>query len=141
MSLWMSANVKFVLCGHVNVSEFQRIVGKECGYDDLIACNPWECEDKFLPLGSEGTLDIYPVRMSKKTTTYLVSGNLRDKWNTQYIADWFNRVTQNSKVIKAIGETSLDSEKPIPLKFMRPHKNFCSYWMLYGEPILCKPRI
>lgn len=117
MSFWMSASVKFVLRGHVSVAEFQRIVGRECDYNNLTTCNPWDDKDKFLPLGSEGTLHIYPVGMSKKTTIYLVSGNLRDKWSTQYIADWFNRVTQNPKVIEASGKTSLDSGKPIMLEF------------------------
>lgn len=119
MSLWMSAKVVFVLKGRVSVSAFQRIVGRECDFENLLEMRPWDSRELYLPLGSEGTLDIYPQSMSNKKTVYLVSGNLRDKWDTQYTKDWFNRVTQHSKVLRATGETSLDSGTPIKLNYSK----------------------
>lgn len=120
MGYWMSATVKFVLRGKVSVCEFQRIVGRECDYENLREMNPWKNEELYLPLGSEGTLRIYPQSMSKKKTVYLVSGNISDKWDTKYTKAWFSRVTQNPAVIKAIGKTSLDSEPPEPLIYRKP---------------------
>ena len=119
MSLWMSAKVIFVLKGRVSVAEFQRIVGRECDFDNVLEMMPWDNRLIYLPLGSEGTLHIYPQSMSNKKTVYLVSGNLRDKWDTEYTKDWFNRVTQHPKVLRATGETSLDSEAPIKLAYSK----------------------
>lgn len=120
MSLWMSAKVIFVIKGRVSVSEFQRIVGRECDFEDLLSkVMPWDNPELYLPLGSEGTLHIYPQSMSNKKTVYLVSGNLRDKWDVEYIRTWFNRVVRHSKVLRATGETSLDSGAPIKLTYSK----------------------
>ena len=121
MSCWTSACVKFVLAGRVSVAEFQRIVGKECDpqefEEEKIA---WENQSKYLPIGSEGTLHIYPDSASSEQTTYIVLGNLRDRWSTEYITEWFNRVVQHPRVLQATGNTSLDSGLPIPLTYTQP---------------------
>lgn len=120
MSCWMSAKVIFVLKGRVSASEFQRIVGRECDFDDLLSgVKPWDAEGMYLPMGSEGTLSIYPQSMSNKKTVYLVSGNLRHKWDTKYTKDWFDRVVQHPKVLRATGETALDSGAPIRLTYSK----------------------
>ena len=116
----MSATVTFVLKGKVSVAAFQRIVGRECDFDDLLlGIAPWDSPELYLPRGSEGTLHIYPQSLSNKKTVYLVTGNLRDKWDTQYVKDWFIKVTQHPKVLRATGITSLDSEAPIKLAYSK----------------------
>ena len=121
MSCWTDAYVKFVLAGQVSVAEFQRIVGKECDpqefEEEKIA---WENQSKYLPIGSEGSLHIYPHSMTAGETTYVVVGNLRDRWSTEYITEWFNRVVQHTWVLRATGNTSLDSGLPIPLTYTQP---------------------
>ena len=59
MSFWTHASVKFWVKGELNIGEIQRLVGYASDYYDSGVLRPWDNEDKFLPIGSEGTLNIY----------------------------------------------------------------------------------
>ena len=123
MSCWMDASVTFVVKGSVSVSKFQRIVGRECDWDSILEMDPDSHPELYLPLGSEGTLLIYPVSMKKNKTTYRVAGNLRDRWSINLTVNWFNRVIQHPDVLEAFGSTCLDGGgKPVELYYKNPKK-------------------
>ena len=77
---------------------FDELIGKECLFDsdsetwDDASNNP----DKYLPMGSEGSL-VKSVWINPKEdyiTRYTVSifGDLRDHDNPQEIIDWFKKI-------------------------------------------------
>lgn len=93
MSFWTSAKIKFWVDGELNIGEIQRLVGYASDYYDCKILRPWDNEDKFLPIGSEGTLNIYVNKTTKKQTIFTIEGGLRDVWDVAPIQKWFDDVT------------------------------------------------
>lgn len=93
MSFWTHASVKFWVKGELNIGEIQRLVGYASDYYDSGVLRPWDNEDKFLPIGSEGTLNIYVHKTTKKQTVFTVAGGLRDVWDVEPIQKWFDDIT------------------------------------------------
>jgi hypothetical protein len=96
MSYWTRATVKFWVKGELNINEIQMLVGFASDYYDAHITQPWEKKEHFLPLGSEGTLQIYVHKTTKKQTVFTVSGNLRDVWDVEPITKWFDEVTHRT---------------------------------------------
>lgn len=119
MSFWTHATVKFWVKGELNIGEIQRLVGYASDYYDCRVLRPWDNEDKFLPIGSEGTLNIYVHKTTKKQTVFTVAGGLRDVWDVAPIQKWFDDVTHRTiegywggirYITKAKGVAGRDSE-------------------------------
>jgi hypothetical protein len=96
MSYWTSAKVKFWVKGELNIGEIQRLVGYASDYYDSGVLRPWDNKEHFLPMGSEGTLQIYINKTTKKQTVFTVAGGLRDVWDVEPIQKWFNDVTHRT---------------------------------------------
>lgn len=118
MSYWTNAKIKFWCKGELNTSEIQRLVGYACDYYDMHIITPWEKKECFLPIGSEGTFQIYVNKTTKKQTIFTVEGALRDVWDVVPIQTWFDEVTQREvegywggkrRVWKAKGVAGRDS--------------------------------
>lgn len=119
MSLWTHAKIKFWCKGEMSTSEIQRLVGYSCDFYDTHIMKPWEQKENFLPIGSEGTFQIYVNKTTKKKTVFTVEGALRDVWDTAPIQKWFDEVTHREtkgycggkrRVLKAEGVAGRDSE-------------------------------
>ena len=93
MSFWTHATVKFWVKGELSIGEIQRLVGYASEYYDCRILRPWDNEEHFLPMGSEGTLQIYVHKTTKKKTVFTVTGGLRDVWDVEPIQKWFDNVT------------------------------------------------
>lgn len=102
MSQWTHVNSSFRLnsFGRTDDEELIRIFGKSVDYygmSDLEYDEHWEVKEKekYLPMGSEGTLDIsiwhHPDTSNMASTTVSVFGDLRDYNSFDEIEEWFNR--------------------------------------------------
>lgn len=96
MSVWTQATIKFWAKGELNIGEIQRLVGYASDFYDCPILKPWDNREHFLPSGSEGTLNIYVLKTTKKQTVFIVAGGLRDVYSTRRIKEWFDKVTHRS---------------------------------------------
>lgn len=97
-------NIEF-LNGNLN---FFNIFGKECLWNsdkltwDDAANNP----DKYLPMGSEGSLQLSiwenPDKECSASYTVSIFGDLRDHHNPQEIIDWFRNKIKDLWVRQAV---------------------------------------
>lgn len=101
MSQWTHVNASFRLdsFGRTDDKELINIFGKSIDYyhmDEIEYDENWEIKDKdkYLPMGSEGTLNISiwhnPNESCMTSTTVSVFGDLRDYDSFEEIEKWFN---------------------------------------------------
>lgn len=79
------------------IPDFDKIIGKQCLFHDNEEVWNEVCEnpEKFLPGGSEGTLQkvvwINPDKSCMDAYTISIFGDLRDHDDPQEIVDWFKK--------------------------------------------------
>jgi len=114
MSYWANASIEFILRGACGVSEIENILGHIKSYEDSlyeyknfhtfgegyeeVFPNGRKKSYKFLPEGSEGTLDIYVKKTTKNYTVVSITGGLRDCYTTDKIKQWFDATIANNQL-------------------------------------------
>ena len=72
--------------------DFSKVFGKELNYDDMIG-RVYYNEDEFLPIGSEGSLQMSvwtnPNTSSVAAYTVSIFGDLRDHNDPDAVIEWF----------------------------------------------------
>lgn len=102
MSQWAHVNASFRLdsFGRTEDEELIEIFGKPIDYyhmDEIEYDEDWEVKDKdkYLPMGSEGTLEMSiwhnPDKSCIASTTVSIFGDLRDYGDYEEIEKWFNK--------------------------------------------------
>lgn len=82
---------------------FDELIGKECLFesDSEIWEDAKNNPDKYLPMGSEGTLEksvwINPKQYDVPRYAVSIFGDLRDHDNPQEIIDWFQKICNKLK--------------------------------------------
>lgn len=129
MSIWTYANIKFTVRTPMTVSQIEEYFGfiESCEHFSAFSRNYNAKENKFLPSGSEGSLDILVNKTTKNKTVFTVCGGLRDVYSTKNISEWFNRIIKKDKVIsdiiiKAVGYAQSIDEKPTLFNYVQPIK-------------------
>ena len=98
MSAWVhvAAIVRIDGFCHENEAEhFDELFGKECLWDsdESVWKDAREHPEKYLPMGSEGTLQktvwINPKEHHMDRYTVSIFGDLRDVWSGEWIIKWF----------------------------------------------------
>ena len=83
--------------GSDNSVDFDKLIGKECLFDDddSVWKEQEEHPENFLPMGSEGSLRksvwINPDPSHVAAYTVSIFGDLRDHYSAQSIIDWFKK--------------------------------------------------
>lgn len=96
MSVWTQANFTIRINGSRNIDEIQRLIGYSCDWSSLSTLMPSKNPEKFLPMGSEGTLMIKISKTKKKFTEISVYGGLRDRCSTKDIEMWIDNIKTNA---------------------------------------------
>ena len=86
--------------------DFDILIGKECLFHS--SNEKWsdaeQNPDKYLPMGSEGTLQksvwINPKTYDVPRYTVSIFGDLRDHDNPQEIIDWFQKICNKQNLIR-----------------------------------------
>lgn len=77
--------------------DFSKVFGKELNYDDMID-RVYYNEDEFLPIGSEGSLQMSvwtnPNTSSVAAYTVSIFGDLRDHNDPDAVIEWFKEKCQ-----------------------------------------------
>lgn len=134
MSIWTSAHIDFVLNRQITLSNIERVLGHARSYSEIL----YESENfgkigkeyidvcgegfsyRFLPEGSEGTLNIVVKKTTRRYTHVTICGALRDVDNSDAILSWFNGVIARNNEYRAIvfakgwAKSAIESE---PVKF------------------------
>lgn len=96
--------------------QFESVFGKEClwGADKSIWDDAIKNPDKYLPMGSEGTLRmtvwINPKENDMDRYTVSIFGDLRDVWDKQPIIDWFKKKIGQLDMVRQAAITVNDIE-------------------------------
>lgn len=100
MSQWTHVNASFRLdsFGRIEDEELIEIFGKSIDFyhmGEIEYDEDWEVKDKYLPMGSEGTLEMSiwhnPNESYIASTTVSIFGDLRDYGDYEEIEKWFNK--------------------------------------------------
>lgn len=113
MSQWTHVAAIFRLnsFGRIEDDVITKIFGKEVPYENMndsyFDDNGNQADkDKYLPLGSEGSLDISiwhnPSKSSLASTTVSVFGDLRDYDSFTDIEKWFNKCCNSAWIRQAV---------------------------------------
>lgn len=119
MSQWTHVNASFRLdsIGKIQDEKIIEIFGKQVSYKSMSNLEydvNYEVKDKekYLPMGSEGTLEISiwhnPDKSCMASTTVSVFGDLRDYGSFDEIEKWFNKCCGNFCVRQAICQVEVE---------------------------------
>lgn len=128
MSVWTYVNIKFTVRKFMSVSDIEECFGYIDTWNHYKAFEPRnkkEIEERkstdgkpirFLPSGSEGSLDIFVEKTTKNKTVFHILGGLRDHYNTEDISSWFNCIIKEDEnrdtgmIVKACGYARCDMD-------------------------------
>ena len=125
MSCWTSVRCSITCKPETNKADIEKYFGKELilpdtpeysmlgtlGKDKFFelmdsvfavrqeAWDDWEKnKDEYLPTGSEGSLKYHEPIKDTKRISYIISGNLRDKFNAKEQVEWYINAFLNFKI-------------------------------------------
>lgn len=96
MSQWTHVNAIFRIdsIGKISDEEIIEVFGKQVNYEDMATFEYEISDTKYLPMGSEGTLEMKvwhnPDNCCIASTTVSVFGDLRDYGDFEEIKTWFD---------------------------------------------------
>lgn len=99
-----------------SIPDFDKLIGKECLWesDEKIWKDVHENPDKYLPMGSEGSLQksiwVNPDQSYVASYTISIFGDLRDHYSAQKIVDWFKTICDKLWVRNAVITVDNDIE-------------------------------
>ena len=94
--------------GNNITKDFDELIGKECLWEssDEVWDDTENNPDKYLPMGSEGSLQktvwVNPDKHSMDSYTISIFGDLRDHDNVKEIIDWFKEKCKKLWVRNAV---------------------------------------
>jgi len=97
MSMWIhvAAVVRIDSFCYISDEQLEAIFGKQCppGSDSAIRADMHEHPERYLPKGSEGTLELSawhnPDEHDARSTTVSIFGDLRGTCDTEPLVKWF----------------------------------------------------
>jgi hypothetical protein len=110
MSAWVQVSAIVRIDGFCRKNEteyFDELFGKECLWDsdESVWEDAREHPNKYLPMGSEGTLQktvwINPNENHADRYTVSIFGSLRDVWSGEWIIKWFKEKLKDELVRQA----------------------------------------
>lgn len=119
MSQWTHVNASFRLnsIGEIPDEKIIDIFGKQVDYRSMSSIEYDENyevkdKDKYLPMGSEGTLEMSiwhnPDKSCMASTTVSVFGDLRDYETFNEIEEWFNKCCNSSWIRQAVCQVEVE---------------------------------
>jgi len=126
MSYWVMSNISFKVDeGYMGVQEIQALVGRTVSFKDRL--DGVDYTINCLPQGSEQTLNIVVEKTSKQYTKFRVCGGLRDRYDTEDIEEWIQKLIERNEdkkrnhdlplILEIKGFARADSSEPVRFNY------------------------